>query len=72
MKKCSRLISHLAFPIHYSIISINCPTTNSYIISINMVIKLLSLNDILVKCGIEWNVNATDFATKKSFNSAYG
>ena len=28
MKKCNRLISHLAFPIDYSIISINSPTTN--------------------------------------------
>ena len=29
MKKCNRLISHLAFPIDYLIISINRPTTNS-------------------------------------------
>ena len=28
MKKYNRLISHLAFPIEYSIISINRPTTN--------------------------------------------
>ena len=27
MKKCNRLISHLAFPIDYSIISTNRPTT---------------------------------------------
>ena len=29
MKKCNRLISHLAFLIDYSIISINRPTTNA-------------------------------------------
>ena len=29
MKKCNRLTSHLAFPIDYSIISINRPTTTT-------------------------------------------
>ena len=29
MKKCNRIISNLAFPIDYSIILINLPTTSS-------------------------------------------
>ena len=41
MKKCIRLISHLAFPIDYSIISINRPTTTFLYISTSEITKLL-------------------------------